>query len=728
MKRSALLTRSCIIAGLCGLPLATVSCRKADSEETRNSGPAPVIVSELLSNRLGGLPGAAYRSQADSPIRWQPWTQETLDRAKMAQRLVFAVVIMPQQPGFQRILAHLANDRETVDLINSHYVPVLVDGDASREVGLLTADLCAEIKRPVNLPLFLWMTHEGNPVAWLPVTQTSGPSGVSEIFGQSHTMVSQMWQDAASYVLTNSALDHANRRSRLEQRKMSKVTSKQPAQDALRAIRQLSSLYDPFSRSFDETGGLFPSGSLELLATAACHPGLPDDLRARCLQTTRDLLKDLLPSPMFDPLDGGVFSSRSGMTWELPSFVRDCPMQARAAVALLAAHRATGDPLALERALALIAFAEKQYATPDGLFAVGLSARPKPDQWMWNVEEIRSILPAEDAEWWIKASAMQGLGNLPSEADPQREYFRENTIRLGKATAGLAADAGIPLESFKARLDASKAKLLDVRQRRFGHIARDENPHVGSTFRMVSAYAAAFAATGEDGYRRRAVELLERARKAFGDGPRLRNFTVPAPDPLGAGRAFTYALALQAVLDVAATTSDERWLVSAEDLATTAAELFTGKGFLKECPDTAKLIDVPVTDLVMLFEDSTAGLFSMAESRLAGIGRPLVADFSELATPLPLYVIDRPVLHTDLLLATLSRHYQVVVVLGPDLAPEMKLAVERLPGRMFQRRAARPDEQVPAGTIRLIMGEDGQSLPVTTPQELASAVMPTIAD
>ncbi len=727
MKPTLPLSRSLILTGLCGFSLALLACRKADNEEAENSGPPPVIASELLSNRLSGYPGEVYRNQENSTIRWQPWTKETLDHAKSAQRLIFAVIAIPQQPDFQRILGILASDRETVDLINSHYVPVLIDGDASREMSLLTADLCAEIDRPVNLPLFLWMTHEANPVAWLPVTLGSNPSSVTELFGQSHTMVSQMWQDAASYVLKNSALDNANRRGRIEERKMTKVTSKQPAEDALRAVRQLASLYDPYSRSFDETGGLFPSSALELLSAAAAHPALPAETRERCLQTTRNLLQDLLPSPMFDPLDGGVFSARRGPTWDLPSFVRDCPSQSRVAVSLLAAHRATGDPLALERALGLIEFAGKNYATPDGLFTVGFTARTKPEHWMWNVEEIRRILPAEDAEWWIKASGMRGLGNLPSEADPQREYFRENTIKLTKSMAEMAAEEGQSLPAFSDRLDQIKSKLLNARQRRFGKIIRDQTAHAGATFRMVSAYAAAFSATGDETYRHQSVELLQRARKAFADGPRLRNFTVPAPDSIGAARAFTYALALQAVLDVAAITSDNQWLVWAEDLATTAAELFTGSGFLKECPDAAKLVDVPVTDLLMLFDDSTAGLISMSECRLAVLGRPLVASFSELATPLPIYVMERPVLHTDLLLATIARHYQVVAVLGPDISPGMKLAVERLPVRAFQRRAALPDDQVPAGAIKLILGENGDSRIVTSPQELADAVLPMAA-
>jgi hypothetical protein len=178
------------------------------------------------------------------------------------------------------------------------------------------------------------------------------------------------------------------------------------------------------------------------------------------------------------------------------------------------------------------------------------------------------------------------------------------------------------------------------------------------------------------------------------------------------------------VLDVAAITSEEQWLVWAEDLATTAAELFTGDEFLKECPDDAKIIDLPVTDLVMLFDDSTAGLVSMAECRLAELGRPLVPSFSQLATPMPTYALDRPVLHTDLLLATVARHYKITALYGADLTPEMKLAVERLPMRIVQRRPAKPEEQVPAGSVKLLFGEDERAVMVSSPAALGQAILP----
>ena len=711
-----------IATALCGLVLGTTACRKGNGEARKDAALQQGLPIELLSNGVGSLPGAVYQSQASSPIHWQPWTKESMARAKIANRLVFGVVAMPQQPKSQGVLKLLASNPALVHEINKNYVPILIDGDASREVGLLSADLCAEIKRSLHLPLFVWMTAEGNPVAWFPISD-SAPAKVSDLFYKSHSMVTRMWADDSAYVIKNSALDNENRRNRLAQRKNARVMSTQPAEDAVRCLRQLASLYDPYSNSFDEAGALFPAGAIELLSSAAIQPGLSAEARKRCLETTRGMLKDLLPSAMFDPLEGGVYSSRKGISWALPSFSRDCVSQARTAVALIQAYRATGDKLALQRALELIAFAENAYTTREGLFAAGVMEESDPAAWLWKIEEIRKVLPPEDAAWWIQATAMKDLGNLPSEVDPQREYFRYNSLGMSQSIAQIAAAQSQSPEQFAARFETVRKTLLKVRNTRLGSIVRDDCSHAGSTFRMVSAYAAAFGATGENKFREKAITLLASAQVAFSDGPKLRISSKGAPASIGDGRAFLYGLATQAALDVSVITSDEKSLVWPEDLVTTAAELFTGSQVLEECPDAAKIIDLPVTDLAMLFDDSTVGLLSLAECRLAERTRPMVASLGELVAPLPTYAVDRPILYTDLLQATLARHFRVTLVAGSGISSEMKLATEQLPMRMFQRRAAKSADEVPAGSVLVILA-GGETRVVSTPEALQLAVLP----
>lgn len=709
----------------CALALLMVAslpgCRKRGGEDTVDvPGQQIHVDSKLRLNRLGNIPSSLYQAEAGSSIHWQPWTPETFELARQAHRLVFVLIAMPQQPACLTTVRALADDAQLLANLNHEYVPVLVDGDMSREMGLITADLCSEIRRPLQLPLMVWMTHEGNPVAWIPVSKTE-PSEIRALFDQSHGMVSRMWRDDPEYVLKNSRIDQENRRNRFGQRRPTRMTSDKPERDMVLALRQMVSLYDPFTRSFDQTGGLFPSGSLELLSVAARHPGLPDDLRHRCRETVEELLKDLLPSPVFDPLDGGVFSSRRGPSWKLPSFTRDGPTQARVATALAEAARATGSRLALDRAREVVAFAEREYATTDGLFSVGLAPATDPEDWMWTIEDIRAVLSEEDAAWWIAEAGMEGLGNLPSESDPSRRFFRANSLGLRNSPSGFAAAMGSGGDAFLQRFGASRAKLLEAREARLKLPQRDRTPNASATFRMVSTFAAMHAATGDESYRTKAVATLSKARETYWDGKVLRTMKVEAPDSLSLGRAFVYGLALQAALDVAALTRKDEWLVWAEDLATVSAEQFAGDGVLKECPDPARIVDVPVTDLIMLFEDSTAGIFSQAESRLAVLGRPLVPSFSALATPLPTYVVERPVLHSDLLLATMVRHLPWTVVYGSDLAEPLATQMGRLSLRGIHIRAAGTGDEVPAGAVKVLWPGE-QSKVVTSADELIATI------
>ncbi|MEI6653159.1 MAG: DUF255 domain-containing protein [Verrucomicrobiota bacterium] len=697
------------------------SCRKRTPAAMVES-PA-TVAPELRSNGMAGLPGGVYAGQASSPIHWQPWSKAVFEHAKAAKRLVFLVIAVPQQTAFRKVLSELAADANLVTLINEQYVPVLVDGDAAREVGLLTADLAAEIQRPLQLPLLVWLTPEANPVAWIPVS-AEVPKSARDLFYKSHAMVNSSWVKNPEYVTNNSAMDNQGRRARLTRRTDPARVSKDPAADVLKAIRQLVSLYDPGSRSFDKAGGLFPSGVIDLLASAAIHPELPKEIRALSLKTVQELMADLLPSAMFDPLDGGLFASRRAATWAYAVFDREANSQARAIVALCRAYQATGNPLALERALGVLAFAEKTYATRDGLFALGSAPGTLTKSWLWSVEEIQKTLPPQDAAWWIAATGMRGLGNLPSEDDPTREFFRCNTLGLVKPMAQIAAELALTPDAFKPRFETARKMLLKVREERLGAAVRDETAHAATTFRMVSAYAAAFGATGNPALRDKAVTLLEQARKTFTDGPQLWMYATKTPPPIAAGRAFLYSLAIQAALDLADITGEEKWLAWADDLASTAAERFTESNFLKECPDNAKVLDLPISDLVMLFDDSTAGLMSFAECRLAARKRPLVEAFSRLAVMLPRSVVERPVLHTDLIQAALVRHYAPLLVLGKDLPEPLQTAVERLPLRQFKQRAGVGGDAVPSGAVKIIL-PDGSARMAATPDDLRDVLLPS---
>lgn len=678
-----------------GVLLVAAGCGERDSKEV--SGTDPDLdrafgssVLELQRNKLDNLPGVVYESQVSSAIHWQPWTKDTLKKANQANRLVLAVVAAPQQPDYLQVLKDLEADSERVDLINQTYVPVLIDAGTIREWALLSSELCMEIRAGLQLPLMVWMTPQAQPVAWLPLSASSSDT-IAGLFDQSHVMVTRVWEDDREYVAENSKVDQVNRAKRMLGRYQERSLSVDPASDGPRALRQLTSLYDPVSRTFDETGGLFPCSAIDLLALGARTEGLPESLRERSENVLSNLLDDLLSSPMFDPLDGGVFWARRGSTWLLPGFYRDSSTQSRVAISLLNAGASIGDQRAIDRALGIIEFLEREYATPDGTFSLGRETTAVTEDWLWRMEDVTKILSADELEVWVPATGMTERGNLPSEVDPQRQFFRANSIGFVKSAAELSDASGRAAGEIQDLLDSARRKLLKVRDERVQHSGMSRHGHAAATFRAASAYACAYRVTGDEKFLQKAETTLTKARAAFSKGPRLVMYDSDLAPSLIAGRALLYGVAMNASLDLWAITLDEKWVFWADDLATTAAELFVADAYLSETPAQATLMDLPISDLAMLFEESSVGMLSLSSVRLKALGHSVLPALEAELFKFPMQAIDNPILHTDLVRSAIVNDYGTTYVYGSSIPEEVKSSLVRAPLDSVTRKPADGD-------------------------------------
>jgi len=642
---------------------------------------------DILSqrNNLTDLPGMVYAAAEASPIHWQPWVKESREMARKSHKLMLVVIAIPQQASCALTLSRLSSDPSAVAEINRSYVPVLVDGDAVRELGILTADLCSEISSGLHFPLMVWMTPDCDPVAWIPLVPNESGS-VVELFSQSHGMVGNMWEEDHGYVSRNSRMDQENRSARIRIRASERELSAEPAADSLRALRQLTTLYDPVTGGVDEAGGLFPCGMIELLSMGARMEEIPGELSAKCTATLGGLLDSLLVSAMFDPLDGGVYNSRRGDTWKLPGFQQDCSTQARVAVSLFDAYEVTRDDRALQRALGILAFAEKTYRTQNGLFSLMSGMQGETEDWLWRYEDVREWLDEKEFPAWVAASGMTPSGNLPSEVDPLRDFFRANSISFAKTADEVAELMGIDAESADACLGRAREKLLKVRNSRLKPATESREGNAAATFRMVSAYASAYRITGDELFRERAVSTLTKARETFSKGPRLMTYDRDLAPSLVTGRAFIYGLAVQAALDVAAVTLDEAWVVWAGDVCSTASEIFIQDNSLRECPADADMTGLPIADLTMLLDESSIGLFSMAVSRLEALGAPLAPSFAKHVEGLPVKALDTPVVYTDVIQAAIVRHYGTTYLLGGEAPEGIREGIARSPLKGVSRR------------------------------------------
>lgn len=675
---------------------------------------------EIERNNLSDMPGMIYHEGARSTIHWQPWDKGIFDTAKNSNRLIFGYVAMAQSPGFAETLNALSSDPGIVDRINQRYLPTLIDVDASREIGLLASELCAELNLNVSFPMFLWLSNDGHPIAWITVPWENQTTTL-DTFRKSDEKVTRVWLEAPEYVNRNSSTHGANRSARMQQRNAALQACENSELDALNAIRLLISLYDPGSRQYNEIGGLFPIGILDVLASVSLMQDMPPDIERRGKQTLANLSQDLLFSAMFDPIDGGLFSARQRESWALPRHHRHALMQSRAAHALFQVYHSNACTEARDRALMMVRFSENHYQTPDDLFALGNNPSTDSTKWLWTEDQLHAALGTETAEWIANLMDFKSFGNIPYEIDTKRNFFGLNTIAIGAPIPQLARSSGMDVVAFQSKFDAAREMMADARRQRVGEITRDPHSHALATFRMISCYAAAYTASGDESWKTKAIDLLGRARQAFFRDSKLTIYAVDAPAPINGARAFHYVAAIQAILDVIQITNDTEWFSWSDVLIAQLSESFIKDGVLREASEEASVLDLPFSDNFMLFEESTIGTLRLISSTLKTYGKSLTPELHELVDDLPVSIALRPLLHTDLIQSFLIESFAPTVIFDATTSAELMARIHQLPIRLIQRRPAKAGEAIPANSC-LVLRPNQDPLVIHQPGELDHAL------
>ena len=699
--------------GLLALTTALSSCGKDEATAGKAAGPPPVIALEMQVNQMATGPQGLLAARKDSPVRWQNWEPAVLKRATDARRLVLVFVASAQYPGCMEALDLIDRDPKLVSRLNDEFLPVLADPEVVRECGIASALLAEESKANIAFPFLLILSPEGNEVAWRPVAHGTNSSFL-EVFDKSTDLVAKMWADDPAFTLRNSKADHEKRLTNLLP---PDEVADPAARDAflIRTTRQLMSQYEPDIGILSGTGGLFPIGSLQCLASSSKDPAIPAEVAARCREAVAAFSKHVLSSAMVDLLDGGVYSSRRGNSWDLPVPQRTCMTQARAARAMVSLHASTGDPRSLEVAKGAVKFAEEQFATADGLFSH--QRQPVPTNlrdWLWTREQLETALTAEEASLWKALCEVQDLGNLAMEADPMREYFRLNSLSIRVPLAEAAAKAKVDAAQAAGLFESGRKKLLAARLARLPLPAAAATGSASPSFRMVSAYSALFTATGETAWRDKALVLAKKARETFSKDNLLIEQGPPVPAAVADARAFTYALAIQAALDLAEVTLDDSWRLWAGDLATVVAEQFRhDSGRLLEVRPASSPLQLPLMDRTMIFDDSTTGLMRMNAARLEALDQPPPPEIAKLVRSLP-RVETQPVVVTDSILAASFGRSRVIVELPANASAEWRDATTKLPLDRIARRIGKES------TVK-IRRPDGSTITPASPAELAAA-------
>jgi len=694
---------------LLGLALGLVGgCRSAREESPESTAPEP----EALRNRLAGTPTLLYHAAADSPVPWQPWGPSALERARERSRLLFVIVGRASDADSLELLERIDRDPTLVAALSREVVPVLADGDVAREAVALADALAIRRDQSPELPFLIVVSPEGAPTSGLGLDPATRPP-LEERLATALQVAGQLWREDPDYVRRDSGAKLDFHRESLPVPEAADPAARDAVPRQL--LRQLTNLHDEDLGRLDVEGDHFPAGILDALASASLDPSLPAALRDETARTCREFTHHLLASAMIDPLDGRIHARRRARSWNLPRFRPDAAGQARAIRCLARLESLVGLESATAVARRALDLTSTRFTTEDGRIAISEPPRASANEeaWLWTVDQLREALDEREFDLWSQRAEIDPLGNL----DPATGAFRLNSLRAARSLDELAAASGRPAAEVERDLESGRRKLLATRQRRHPATPPPTHPTAAPSYRMVSARAAVFIATGEDEQRQRAIELAIRCNESFASGPFLLEVAGAESDPSGEARAHTHAVAIQALLDLAAVTLDERWHLEAIDLASLLAEHFIDTlGRLLEVRHGARLVPAPLPDAAAPDGDPTHALMRLNLARFEALALPTPPPLAAFAASLPDASIP-PALHPLTISALVHPHACHRLRFGPELAPAARERVARLPLERVERRV-RPD----LGASVELTGPEGSSTVLSSPDEIERAL------
>ena len=501
-----------------------------------------------MPNRLAGESSPYLRQHADNPVAWYPWGDEAFDEARRRD-VPLHVSVGYSACHWCHVMAHESfEDPDTAAVMNELFVNVKVDREERPDVDALYMEAVQAMTGHGGWPMTVFVTPEGQPFfggTYFPKTRRGGLPGFAELC----RAIGEAWR--------------SNRQQLLEQagrltESLASTALLQPGDAGLPGPDALGSAAAALHSQFDaEWGGFgsapkFPQAmALELLLRL--HARAPEPSLLAVVTTSLDAMAS---GGMYDHVGGGFARYSVDRQWLVPHFEKMLYDQALLARAYLHAWQVTGEPRYRQVLDETIGYVLRDLRHPDGGLFSSEDADSEGEEgtfYVWSLEEVR-LVAGDDAGAAVEWYGVSERGNFES-ANILHRPVRGDLVR---------PDA----------VERARQRLFAAREQRV-RPGLDDKVLTEWNGLMIAAVAEAAAATGEEAWRRAAVDagafLLARLRRD--DGRWQRSWHADA----GARHlafAADHAALVDAFTRLAECTGESRWIDEARGAADALLDLF----------------------------------------------------------------------------------------------------------------------------------------------------------
>jgi len=501
------------------------------------------------TNRLIDESSPYLRQHAHNPVDWYPWGEEALARARAEDRPILLSVGYSACHWCHVMERESFEDGETARLMNDHFVNIKVDREERPDIDQIYMNAVQLLTGRGGWPMTVFLTPDGKPFyggTYFPPEDRHGLPAFRRVL----LSIAHAYRERPDDVRKSVAqLMDGLQRVELVQ------PSDQPLDASLvqHAAAALARAYD------DEHGGLgqapkFPNEAvLELFLRTHRVTG-----ESRFLDMVVHTLRQMARGGMYDQLGGGFHRYSVDQRWLVPHFEKMLYDNAQLVPLYLSTYQATGDAFFSTVAADILTYVTREMRSPAGGFYSTQDADSEGEEgkfFVWDVAEVRRLLGDDSAEivcrYW----------DITEEGNFEHRNILHPTLELEQLAKLFRRD----VDAVRRVVAAARTTLLAARERRVKP-ARDEKMLTAWNALMISAYARAAEAIGDDSYRDIAVQGVAFIEATLQRGDRLLSTCKDGVARLN-GHLDDYAFFITALLDVYELVQDRGYLDRAVRLA-----------------------------------------------------------------------------------------------------------------------------------------------------------------
>jgi uncharacterized protein YyaL (SSP411 family) len=341
--------------------------------------------------------GSPYlKEHSEDLVHWQPWCTEAFEKAKTLDRPVFLSIGYKSCHWCKVLQEESFKDEMIASIINSSFIPVLVDREEMPHIDRLYMDFAQLLtQHPAGWPLNMILTPNKAPFyvfTYLPPMSVDGYIGLNDILIE----LAHLWKSEDKETL----LEQTNHLVQIYKDATQDVVCPMPSKEI--QLQILNHLYE----SFDRTHGGFKTEvkfPLSFQTTCLLHISeIFEDQRPQFFAETT--LEKQLFSPLYDPILGGFRRYTSDAERLEPHFEKMLSDNAFLMEAYAHMYYETGKVLYKQVALDLDTFFETTLKMDWG-YASSVSADHENEEGghaLFSYEELQDVMTQEELAFSIR--------------------------------------------------------------------------------------------------------------------------------------------------------------------------------------------------------------------------------------------------------------------------------------------------------------------------------------